>query len=138
NLLVRDRLCDRGQRHQGRLGLHRAAFSVCTRTKVAGSRSNGSVPAMTAKASNTGPMELAIRVATSGSTTTPAISAVALASLAVGLVMLQSPSLPGCGLNQVSPCSRRLDGPFGRAPQAWGPRRHTGAPRTGSGCESGI
>src|ERR1700690_3370619 len=87
DVLVRDRFGDRGQRHQGRLGAHLAALAVCTTTKVEGSRSNGSVPATAAKPSKAGPMELAMRAATSASTGTPATSAIALISFGVGLVV---------------------------------------------------
>src|ERR1700722_8071240 len=87
DLLMRDRPGDRGQRHQGRFSGHFEAFPACTATNVAGSRSNGSVPAMAAKPSKAGPMELAMRVATSALTGTPATAAIALISLGVGLVM---------------------------------------------------
>src|SRR6185437_7121409 len=80
-VLLRDRLRDRGQRHQGRLDAHAGFPAACTRTKLAGSRSNGSVPATAAKPSNAGPMELATRAATSVLTGTPATSAIALISL---------------------------------------------------------
>src|SRR5262249_16011319 len=79
--LVDDRLCAPGERHQGRLDTHRAAFSVCTTANVAGSRSNGSVPAMAANPSKAGPIEPAIRSATPFSTATPAVSAIALMCL---------------------------------------------------------
>src|SRR3954447_21253581 len=86
--LLRDRLRDGGQRQQCRFAAHCFdAFGSCTRRKVAGSRSNGSVPATGAKPSNAGPMELAMRVATSALTGSPATSAIALISLAVGLVI---------------------------------------------------
>src|SRR6202011_6326491 len=107
-------------RHQGRFGtglvdVHFAAFSgvlaPCTRRNVAGSRSNGSVPATGANPSNAGPMELAMRVATSALTGTPATSAIALISLGVGLVMRYlSPLLArGCGLSPEWPCSTPPD-----------------------------
>ena len=60
--LVGDRLGDRGQRHQCGLGAHRDTFAVCASRKLAGSRSNGNVPAIGAKPSKAGPIELAIRV----------------------------------------------------------------------------
>src|ERR1700704_5335003 len=85
--LFGDRLGDRGKRHQGRFGAHGKTFAVCTSRKLAGSRSNGKVPATGAKPSKAGPMELAMRAATSASTGTPAISVIALISFAVGVVM---------------------------------------------------
>src|SRR5450755_3413060 len=75
--LLRDRLCNPGQRQQCGFGAHFGAFAARTSKKLAGSRSNGSVPAMGAKPSNAGPMELAIRSATSGLTGTPVTSAIA-------------------------------------------------------------
>src|SRR5581483_4392006 len=90
DLLVRDRLRDRGQRHQGRLGAHRETFTVCASRKLAGSRSNGRVPLIGAKPSNAGPIELAMRSATAASTGTPATSATALISFALGVVMSRS------------------------------------------------
>src|SRR5215208_5739489 len=84
---LRDRIRDRAQRQQCRFRAHLRAWGTWTRRKVAGSRSNGSVPATAAKPSNAGPMELAIRVATSALTGTPATSATALISFAVGLVI---------------------------------------------------
>ncbi len=47
--LLRDRLRDRGQRQQCRFRAHFEVFSVWTTAKVAGSRSNGSVPAIARK-----------------------------------------------------------------------------------------
>src|SRR6185436_12265202 len=85
--LGRDRLGDRHQRHQGRLATHFDTFARCTRRKLAGSRSIGSVPATGAKPSKAGPMELAMRSATSLSAGTPATSVIALTCLASGLVM---------------------------------------------------
>src|SRR5258708_6713297 len=76
--LVGDCLRHGRQRHQGRFGPHRVALAVCTTTKVEGSRSNGSVPAIGAKLSNAGPMELAMRAAISASTGTPATLAMAI------------------------------------------------------------
>src|SRR5581483_4996213 len=87
HLLGCDRLGDRGQRHQGRLGAHDDALAVCTSRKVAGSRSNGNVPDTGSKPSKAGPIELPIRAATSASTGTPPASAMALMSLGLGLVM---------------------------------------------------
>src|SRR5437016_14229700 len=92
NLLFGDRLCDRDKRHQGRLGAHFDTFAVCTSRKLAGSRSNGKVPATGAKPSNAGPIELAIRSAISGVAGTPATSVIALTSLGVGFVMSFVPS----------------------------------------------
>src|SRR5262249_28377012 len=87
NLLCRNRLCDCSQRHQGRLGAHDDTFATCTSRKLAGSKSNGRVPETGSKPSKAGPIELAIRVATSASTATPPASATALMSFGVGLVM---------------------------------------------------
>src|SRR6202011_4462508 len=113
-------------RHQGRFGtglvdVHFAAFSgvlaPCARRNVAGSRSNGSVPAIAANPSNAGPMELAMRVATSALTGTPATSVIALISVGLGLVMrCLSPLMArGCGRRRESPYSTRPDVPFYRA-----------------------
>src|SRR5436190_1857494 len=110
------------QRHQGRLSVHCAAFllavlAACwTTINVAGSRSNGSVPATAANPSNAGPIELAIRSATSLLTGTPAISALALISFAVGLVMPRPLPLParGCGPSPVLPYSTPPHDPFYR------------------------
>jgi hypothetical protein len=97
-----DRLRDRRQRHQGRFSahlvdVHFAVLTACTRRNVAGSRSNGSVPAIGAKPSNAGPIEWAMRVATSVLTGTPATSAIALISLGLGLVMRYLAPLPARG-----------------------------------------
>src|SRR5271168_5061249 len=110
NALVRDRACDRGQRHQGRFDAHRTTLPVCTTKNVDGSRSNGSVPAIAAKPSNAGPMELAMRVATSVSTGTPAALAMAWISFAVRLVIWYLPLLlaRGYGPNPGPPCSKPL------------------------------
>src|SRR5277367_4975094 len=93
--LFGDRPGDRDQRHQGWLTAHCDTFAPCASRKLAGSRSNGSVPATGAKPSNAGPMELAMRAATSASTGTPAASAIALVSLGLGRVM-----------TRLLPCSR--------------------------------
>src|SRR5207302_9609757 len=105
--------------HQGRFSFHLvdvhfAVLAACTRRNVAGSRSKGSVPATGAKPSNAGPMELAMRVATSALTGTPATSAIALISLGVGLVMRRlSPLLArDCGLSLKWPYSTLPDDPF--------------------------
>src|SRR5438132_3795585 len=141
--LLGDRFGDGHQRHQGRLGAHFGTFAACTSRKPAGSRSNGSVPAMGAKPSNAGPMEVAMRVATSASTGTPAASAIALIALGLGLVMpyllrclLLWPA-PGCAPKPEWPCSTPPDGPLYRADKvlAWHLRR--AAPQTDSGCETG-
>src|SRR5215471_13737527 len=62
---------------------------------------------MAAKPSKADPMELAMRVAASSSTGTPATSAIALISFAVGLVMLFPLAARGYGPIQESPCSTR-------------------------------
>src|SRR5260370_35190953 len=101
--ILRDRLRDRRQRHQSRLGtrvvdVHFAAFSgvlaPCTRRNVAGSRSNGSVPATGENPSNAGPMELAMRAPTSGLTGTPVPAATAWIPSAVGLAVARRLHLP--------------------------------------------
>src|SRR5437764_7582634 len=113
--LVGNRPGDRRQRHQGGPGVHVDTFAACTSRKLAGSRSNGSVPAIGANPSNAGPMELAMRVATSASIGTPAASAIALIAFGLGLVMPHSlpcslarslawPA-PGYGLNPEWPSS---------------------------------
>src|SRR5450631_203646 len=138
-MLLRDRLRDLGQRQQCRLGAHFETFAVCMTRKLAGSRSNGSVPAIAAKPSNAGPMEWAMRAAASASTGTPATSAIALISLGVGFVMRRLLLLMarGCGPIPQWPCSTQPDVPFYRARPAlvWHLRR--AAPRTGNGCETG-
>src|ERR1700688_974267 len=120
-----DRACDLGQRQQCGFGgclvnVHFAALmgvTACTSRKVAGSRSNGSVPATGAKPSNAGPMELAMRAATSALTGTPATSAIALISLGLGLVMRHWLLLArGCALTPGWPCSTPPDGPSYRGP----------------------
>src|ERR1700731_3079967 len=79
-------------------------------------------------------MELAIRAATSALTGTPAVSAIALISLCVGLVMRHLLPWParGCGPNW--PYSMPSDAPLYRAGKVltWHARR--AAPRTGNGC----
>src|SRR5258708_8473041 len=92
--LIRNRLRDLGQRQQCRFRAHFETFAICTTRKVAGSRSNGNVPATGAKPSKAGPMELATRVATSMLTGTPATAATALISLAAGLVIHSLTGLP--------------------------------------------
>src|SRR5205807_4852762 len=140
--LVGNRPGDRRQRHQGGPGVHVDTFAACTSRKLAGSRSNGSVPAIGANPSNAGPMELAMRVATSASIGTPAASAIALIAFGLGLVMphLLRCSLlwpaPGCAPKPEWPCSTPPDGPLYRADTlAWHLRR--AAPQTDSGCETG-
>src|ERR1700710_1872747 len=107
---------------------------------VAGSRSKGSVPAIGAKPSNAGPMELAILAATSSVTGTPATSAVALICFAVGLVMwiLLPLTARGCDPNPESPCSTPPDGPLYRDWSALALRPRIAAPQTGSGGGNGI
>src|SRR3954447_16599072 len=92
--------------------VHRRA-SFWTTRNVAGSRSNGSVPAIGARPSNAGPMELAILAATSSVTGTPATSAIALICFAVGLVIWIVLPLPaqGCVPNRELPYSTPPDGP---------------------------
>src|SRR6516165_9811189 len=82
-----DRFGDRSQRHQRGFAAHGETFISCTSRKLAGSRSNGMVPATAAKPSKAGPIELAIRSATSASTPTPAMPAIAATSLGLGFVM---------------------------------------------------
>src|SRR3989440_2139274 len=115
--LLGDRLGDARQRQQGRLGVHFDTLAASTSRRPARSRSNGRGPAMGAKPSNAGPMELAMRVATSASTGTPAASAIALISLGLGLVMRPlSPLMArGCGPILVWPYSTPPDDPFYRA-----------------------
>src|SRR3984957_3880253 len=117
-LLRGDRLRDLGQRHQGRLIAHFTTFMACASRKLAGSRSNGSVPAIASNPSNAGPIEPAMRVATSASTGTPPTSAIAFTSFGLGLVMLRS--LPcsllwparDCGPSLEWPCSTPPDAPL--------------------------
>src|SRR5258707_12751941 len=120
--LLGDRFGDRDKRHQGQFGAHVETFALCTSKKLAGSRSNGSVPSTGAKPAKAGPMELAMRAATSASTGTPATSVIALISFAVGVVM---PGLlpcwflywffgpvRGCAPSLEWPCSTPLRGPL--------------------------
>src|SRR3954469_1261204 len=88
--LVGERLDNRGKRQQSRCAAHLVTLVFCTTRKVAGSRSNGSVPAIGARPSKAGPMELAILSATLLSTGSPVTSAIALISFPVGLVMPRS------------------------------------------------
>src|ERR1700694_5859437 len=84
--------------------------------KLAGSRSSGSVPATGAKPSNAGPIELAIRAATSSVTGSPAPAVIALISLGVGLVMYGPLPLMarGCDRSRESPCNTPPDAPLYR------------------------
>src|SRR5258705_9073984 len=111
-----------------------------TRTVVAASGSSGTVRATAANPSNPGPIELAIRSATSLLTDTPAMSAVALISFAVGLVMphpLPSPAR-GCGPSPVSPYSTPPRDPFYRWQSVLASHLRRAAPRTDIGCETGT
>ena len=64
---------------------------VCASRKVAGSRSNGSVPAIGAKPSNAGPIELAMRVGDLGAHGNAGDIGHRLDFLGVGLVMRVAP-----------------------------------------------
>src|SRR5712675_1830458 len=94
--------------------------------------------ASAAKPSKAGPMELAMRAATSALTGKPATSAIALISLGLGFVMRDLLLLlaRGCDRNRGSPCSTRPDDPVYRVRRVlvWHLRR--AAPRTDNGCET--
>src|SRR5689334_1248657 len=84
-------------------------------------------------------MELATRAAVSLSTGTPAASAIALASLAVGLVIWKRLPLVArvCDPTPLSPCNRRPDGPFYPTRSFWVWPLRRAARRTDSAYESG-
>src|SRR6266478_1489593 len=115
------------------------------RRNEAGSRSNGRVPAIAAKPSNAGPIELATRSVAAASKGMPATSAIALISLGLGLFMLASSHdldlrtwmVRGYVRSPGWPYSTPPDAPLYRAPSAlvWLLRR--AAPRMDNGCGTG-
>src|SRR5215469_5496520 len=139
-LLAGDRLRDGGQAHQGGLGAHFTTCAVCIRRWDAGSRSNGSVPAIAAKPSKAGPIELDTRSATSALIGTPATSAIAMICFRLGLLMLVVPAvLParGCDRSPEWPSSTPPDAPLYRARSALALLLRRAAPRTDNGCGTG-